>query len=93
MSDAAILTLRTDRGETVIVHLGPQWFIENQDQRFNENESLEVTGSRIDLNGKQVILASEVKRGDDVLCLREKSGRPLWAAWHVAGEDRSATRD
>jgi sporulation protein YlmC with PRC-barrel domain len=86
MSDCTVLTLRTEKGETVAVHLGPQWFIENQDQKFKDNEQVQVTGCRTDINGKPVIIASEVKRGGDVLRLRDKAGRPMWAAWHAQGE-------
>jgi len=89
MSDAAVLTLRGDQGQEMAVHLGPNWFIENQDHQFKENDQVEITGCQVDLNGKKVIMASEVKRGGDVLRLRDKNGRPLWAAWHKADESSS----
>ena len=82
MSEAATITIKTDRGEEMVVHLGPEWFIENQEQLFKANEQVEVTGSRIDLDGTPVILAVEVTRGSDTLRLRDRNGRPSWAAWH-----------
>jgi sporulation protein YlmC with PRC-barrel domain len=88
MSEAATITLRNDQGEDVVVHLGPEWFIDNQEHQFKENEQVEVTGSRIDMDGKPVILAVEVKRGSDTLRLRDRNGRPFWAAWHSQNSDR-----
>ena len=82
MSEASTITIKTDRGEEMVVHLGPEWFVDNQEQLFKANEQVEVTGSRIDLDGKPVILAVEVKRGSDTLRLRDRNGRPSWAAWH-----------
>lgn len=83
MSDAATMTIKSDRGEDLVVHLGPKWFVENQENQFQDNQQVEVTGSRVDLNGKPVILAVEVKRGTDMLRLRDREGRPYWAAWHM----------
>jgi hypothetical protein len=81
MDEAAMLNLQTDK-ETIPVHLGPAWFIERQDRQFNQGERIKVTGSRVELNGKAVIIATEVERGNDTLRLREKNGRPCWVAWH-----------
>jgi hypothetical protein len=35
-------------------------------------------GSRITFAGKPAIVAAEVKKGDQVLKLRDESGTPLW---------------
>ena len=74
------LMLKTDK-ETVSVHLGPAWFIENQDVKIKPNDKLEVTGSRINLEGKPVIIAAEVKKKDQTLKLRDESGFPAWSGW------------
>ncbi|MCI0364645.1 MAG: PRC-barrel domain-containing protein [Phycisphaerales bacterium] len=82
MDEGPDLTMRTDKGETIVVHLGPSWFMDRQAEQFATSDRVEVTGCRIQLNGKPVIMAMEVKRGDDVLRLRDKSGWPVWTAWH-----------
>lgn len=74
------VTIETDK-ETVSVHLGPGWYIENQDTRIEPKDTVEVTGSRITLEGKPVIIAAEVKKGDEVLKLRDEKGFPLWSGW------------
>jgi hypothetical protein len=63
------------------VHLGPGWYIENQDVKIAPKDSIEVKGSRIILDGKPAIIAAEVKKGDDVLVLRDVSGFPVWSGW------------
>lgn len=72
------LELRTDSG-TLSVHLGPAWFIERQDIRIEEGDTLQVKGSKITCEGKPTIIAAEVKKGNTVLKLRDQNGFPVWA--------------
>ena len=74
------LTVKTDK-ETVTVHLGPGWYIENQDITIERNDKVEVIGSRITFDGKPAIIAAKIKKGDDVLMLRDGSGIPAWSGW------------
>lgn len=67
--------------ETISVHLGPGWYIENQDTKIEPKDKVEVTGSRITLEGKPVIIAAEVKKGEEVLKLRDEKGFPFWSGW------------
>lgn len=71
--------------ESVEVHLGPGWYIENQDLKINPGDKVEISGSRIMFQGKPVIIASEVKKGKRILRLRDKSGAPAWAGWRRMG--------
>ncbi len=72
------MTLKTDK-ETISVHLGPGWYVEKQEVKIKPGDKVEVTGSRITYEGKPAIVAAEVKKGDDVLKLRDENGFPLWA--------------
>lgn len=72
--------LRTDK-ETIFVHLGPGWYIENQDVKIEPKDKIEVKGSRITFEGKPAIIAAEVKKGDEVLMLRDASSLPTWSGW------------
>jgi hypothetical protein len=65
--------------ETIDVHLGPTWYVDQQGLAFAAGDKLEVTGSRITYQGKPAIIASEVKKGDQVLKLRDAQGVPAWA--------------
>jgi hypothetical protein len=74
------LTVKTEK-ESVDVHLGPEWYIERLDTKIQQGDAIEVKGSRVALSGKPAIIASEVKKGDNVLVLRDGNGVPAWAGW------------
>lgn len=80
MSYGIQVTVKTDK-ETIPVHLGPGWFIENQDVKIESNDKVQVRGSRIVFDGKPAIIAVEVSKGDEVLKLRDENGFPMWSGW------------
>jgi hypothetical protein len=80
MSHGVHLMVKTAK-ETLDVHLGPAWYIENQDVKLTVGDKIEIKGSRITLQGKPVIIAAEVKKGDVTLKLRDERGFPMWAGW------------
>lgn len=80
MSGGVLLTVKTDK-EEIPVHLGPAWYIENQDVAIEQNDMIEVKGSRINFEGKPAIIAANVKKGDAVLALRDEKGIPVWSGW------------
>ena len=80
MSSGVHLVLKTDTGE-VSVHLGPQWYLENQDVKIEPRDKVEIKGSRVTVDGKPAIIAAEVKKGDGLLKLRDEAGLPMWAGW------------
>jgi hypothetical protein len=67
--------------ETISVHLGPGWFIENQEVKFAPRDKIEIKGSRITFEDKPAIIAAEVKKDNEVLILRDASGFPVWSGW------------
>ena len=67
--------------ETISVHLGPSWYLENQDVKIEPKDKVEVRGSRVAFFGKPAIFAAEVKKGDQVLKLRDDDGFPVWSGW------------
>lgn len=82
------LMLKTDK-ETLPVHLGPQWVtmwgshvLERIEGKIAEGDRIQVTGSRVTMEGKTVLVAAEVKKGDETLLLRTKKGSPVWAGWN-----------
>jgi len=74
------LVVKTDK-ETIAIHLGPEWYIERQDVKLEKGDTIEVKGSRITFDGKPAIIATEIKKGDSVLVLRDSAGVPAWAGW------------
>jgi hypothetical protein len=78
--------------ETVPVHLGPSWFIDNQDQHLAQGDEVEIVGSRVTRGGAAFVIAREVRRGDDVLVLRDTAGYPVWRGWRRSGRGRGTPR-
>ncbi len=72
------LTLKTEK-ETITVHLGPQWYVAQLDTKITKGDVIEVKGSRVTFDGKPAIIAAEVKKGDNVLVLRDDAGIPVWS--------------
>jgi hypothetical protein len=80
MAAGVHIMVKTEK-ESVSVHLGPAWYIENQDVKIEPRDAVEVKGSRVTVSGKPAIIAAEVKKGDDLLRLRDEAGLPAWSAW------------
>jgi len=74
------LLLKTEK-EAISVHLGPGWFIENQDIPIAPDDKIEVKGSRITFEGEPALIAAEVVKGNEVLKLRDDNGFPVWSGW------------
>jgi hypothetical protein len=79
MTQGVHLAVKTEK-ETIAVHLGPSWYLENQDVKFAPKDTVEVKGSRVTLAGQPALIAAEVKKGDETLVLRDEQGFPAWSA-------------
>ncbi|MFZ5452154.1 MAG: DNA-binding protein [Thermodesulfobacteriota bacterium] len=77
ISERAQLTLKTDK-ETITVFLGPGWFVDQQGLKIANLDRVQVTGSRILVQGKPALIAGEIRKGDRILKLRDDRGQPLW---------------
>ncbi len=80
MSHGMHVLLKTAKGN-ISVHLGPTWYLENQDVKINVNDKIEAKGSRIVFNGSPALIAAEIKKGEEVLKLRDENGYPVWSGW------------
>jgi hypothetical protein len=80
MSYGIHILIKTD-GEIMPVHLGPMWYIERLDIRIKKGDQVEVKGARAKMAGKPTIIASEVKKGDTIIILRDENGVPVWSGW------------
>ena len=80
MSYGVHVVLKTDR-EAIVVHLGPAWFIDNQDPKIGLGDRVEIMGSRIVFEGKPALIAATVTKDGEILTLRDASGVPVWSGW------------
>lgn len=81
MTPGVSLTMRTEKGESLPVQLGPAWYVENQDVKLQPNENIEVRGSRVTSDSGPVVIAQEIRKGDETFKLRDDKGQPMWSAW------------
>ena len=42
-------------------------------------DNLEIRGSRVTSQGKPAIIAAEIRKGDQILKLRDENGIPAWS--------------
>jgi hypothetical protein len=79
MDNGVKFILKTEK-EEVSVHLGPMWYVLQQDIDINPNDEVEVIGSRVSFGGESTIIAAQVKKGEKILKLRDENGSPFWCA-------------
>lgn len=72
------LNLKTAK-ESILVYVGPEWYVKQQEIKLVAGDQVEVKGSRVTMEGKPYIIPTYVKKGDRVLKLRDDNGMPLWA--------------
>lgn len=77
MAAGVHLLLKTDK-ETVTVVVGPAAYLDQQKMKIAAGDKVEVTGSRVTRGQGPVIVAAELKKGGQVLKLRDDQGLPLW---------------
>jgi sporulation protein YlmC with PRC-barrel domain len=77
------LTVFIDEKEILPVYLGPAFYIVGTEQanNFKLGDKVTVTGSQVTIRGESFMIATTVKRGNEVLRLRDKDGNPEWIGW------------
>jgi sporulation protein YlmC with PRC-barrel domain len=77
------LTVFTDKKEVLALYLGPAFYIVGSEQtkHFKIGDQIIVSGSQATRGGEPFMIATTVKRGNEVLRLRDKDGTPEWIGW------------
>jgi len=70
------LVLQTEEGE-VVVHLGPEWYWDDQELTLNVGDQVAVTGF-FEHDGLEATRVENLTTGQSLI-LRDEVGRPLWA--------------
>lgn len=69
--------IKTDQG-SILVHLGPTRYMNQLQIQLNPGDAVEVTGSKVEMGGRTMLMAKEVKVGGKIFQLRDDQGLPLW---------------
>ncbi len=64
--------------ETIEVRLCPSGYLKDFEVAFSKGQTVEVTGSKVKIEDKDVVLAREVVQGYNTVPLRDKQGTPVW---------------
>ncbi len=82
------LMVKTEKNEAISVHLGPVWYLDNQDVQIVKGDTISITGSKIVYQNAPAIIAAEIEKGHMVLYLRDKDGFPAWNGWRKKGKNQ-----
>lgn len=72
------LVVKTKK-ESVEVHVGPTAYLAERGITLAKGETLEILGSRVTVDTETVLIARQIKKGDNTWTLRDASGRPAWS--------------
>ncbi len=83
MSAGVALEVREGKkgdGDLVVVHLCPLWFAKPKDIGIKRGEQVKLKGVWAEIDGKDVFLASKVKKGEyfEFKVRLTKDGKPFW---------------
>lgn len=80
-AESVFVTVRDRQGEEHIVQLGPAWFLQRQDLAVRPGDEIAIEGRKIDIEGREIVLASTVRTTQVGLWLRDDQGQPRWDAF------------
>jgi hypothetical protein len=72
------LVLKSEK-ESVEVHVGPTAYLAEKGITLAKGDRLEILGSRVTVDNETVLIARQIKKGDNTWTLRDASGRPAWS--------------
>ena len=79
--------VKTDT-EMFTVQLGPAQFLEKEHVNLTPGDPIEVAGWALTYGDTKVLIARQVKKGNNTYVLRDERGLPKWSrgAWRITGE-------
>jgi hypothetical protein len=79
MSPAVALDVKDDN-KIIEVQICPTWFIRPNEIGIKKGDRIKIRGVRANINGKEVFMASKIKKGDffQLKVRLTRDGRPFW---------------
>lgn len=76
--ELGVLLMVKTGSETVEVRLCPESVLKEFEVSFAKGDQVEITGARLKLDDKEIVLVRQIVRGNSTLVLRDKQGAPVW---------------
>ena len=64
---------------TLELALGPSWYQTEKKYELAKGDQIDVTGAKSQIDGRDVLLVREIKKGSETMTFRDAKGFPLWA--------------
>jgi hypothetical protein len=64
---------------TVELALGPSWYQTEKKYELAKGDQIDVIGAKSEVDGRDVLLVREVKKGSETMTFRDAKGFPMWA--------------
>lgn len=80
MSPATVLEVQ-EGSDIIEVHLCPSWYRKPSEIMLKKNERIKIKGAWAEINGKDVFMASKIKKDPDFEIIKvrlTKDGTPFW---------------
>ena len=80
MSPGVAVVVAESQMEKTLVHVCPIWFAGVRDIGVKQGDRVKVKGVWAEINGRDVFMASKIKKGDDFefKVRLTKNGKPFW---------------
>jgi hypothetical protein len=79
MGRGLALNVRTREGTRERAHVGPMWFAEQSDIVLAPGEPISLTGSGVEMNGRQILMVRDLEQANRRVRVREHNGTPVWS--------------
>jgi hypothetical protein len=64
---------------TVELALGPSWYQTEKKYLLAKGDQVDVVGAKSKVDGRDVLLVREIKKGAETMTFRDAKGFPMWA--------------
>lgn len=71
-------------GQEYIIHVGPLWYWQDKEVKFQKSADIEVTGIVVDIVGVKHIFPQTLRVDGKELKITDENGMPLWAGYRFA---------
>jgi len=64
---------------TLELALGPSWYQTEKKYLLAKGDQVDVVGAKSTVEGREVLLVREIKKGSQTMTFRDATGFPMWA--------------